>query len=178
MTGSRWLVLGLLLTVGGSLALPAPAREAEAPPPPAPDFRLRTLQDQEVTLARHRGKVVLLNFWATWCIPCKKEIPHLNGLAKRHADDLVVLGLSADRLTGTEGRVAAFAESQGVTYPVLIATEPVIDAYFPDREKMEVPTTFLIDREGVLRRRLMGYRTAEALTREVTALIGASAPEE
>lgn len=120
---------------------------------PAPSFRLQDLQGQEVTLESLRGRVVLLNFWATWCGPCLYEIPDLIEVDQRFDDqEAVMLGISVD-VAGPEA-VKAFAEKMGMTYPVLLADRQVIEAYRIN----PIPASFLIDREGVLRGKMLGPR--------------------
>lgn len=120
---------------------------------PAPSFRLHDLQGREVTLEALRGRVVLLNFWATWCGPCLYEIPDLIAVDRAFDDgQAVVVGISVDA-AGPEA-VKAFAEKMGMTYPVLLADRQVIDAYRIN----PIPASFLIDRQGILRGKMLGPR--------------------
>ncbi len=121
----------------------------EHPPPrpamfPAPDFTLPTLSGAPIRLSELRGKVVLLNFWATWCVPCRLEIPALETLYQRHKDaGLAVLTINLDTLS-TAG-VEAFVQEVRVTFPV--ALDPswsIARAY----RVLGLPTTYLIDRAG------------------------------
>lgn len=114
-------------------------------PRPAPAFVLRDLAGNEVTLESLRGRVVLLDFWATWCAPCRKSMPELEALHRRHgASGLTVLGVSIDE--GAPARVRSFVKARKVTYPIAIDADkdPAWAAY---RVKA-VPAAFLIDREG------------------------------
>jgi peroxiredoxin len=110
----------------------------------APDFELVSLDGKKVKLSDYKGKAVLLNFWATWCSPCKVEMPWFVDLQKKYGGDgLVVLGIAMDD-TDTP-KIAQFASEMGVNYPVLLGTEKVSEQY----GNVEfLPTSFYIDRDG------------------------------
>lgn len=111
---------------------------------PAPDFELASLDGKKVKLSDYRGKAVLLNFWATWCSPCKVEMPWFVDLQKKYGNDgLVVLGIALDD-TETD-QIAKFASEMGVNYPVLLGTDKVSEQY---GNVDYLPTSFYIDREG------------------------------
>lgn len=110
----------------------------------APDFELVSLDGQKVKLSDFRGKAVVLNFWATWCAPCKIEMPWFVDLQKQHANDgLTILGVAMD--DSDPQKIARFTSEMGVNYPVLLGTNNVSEAY-GDVEYL--PTTFYIDRQG------------------------------
>jgi len=118
----------------------------------APDFTLQDINGNEVTLSDFKGKVVVLNFWATWCPPCRKEIPVFIELYKKYKDEgLVIIGISLDR----EGKrvLIPFVKKFGINYPVLIGTKKVVDAYGGIRG---IPTTFIIDKKGKIRKKHIG----------------------
>jgi thiol-disulfide isomerase/thioredoxin/Cu/Ag efflux protein CusF len=131
----------------------------EPPPPraamfPAPDFTLPTLSGAPIHLAELRGKVVLLNFWATWCVPCRTEMPTLEALYQRYKDrGLEVLAVNLD-LRSTAG-VAAFLQEVGVTFR--IALDPAWATARAYRV-LGLPTTYLIDRAGHVVVREVGER--------------------
>jgi peroxiredoxin len=110
----------------------------------APNFDLATLDGRRVKLSDYRGKAVLLNFWATWCSPCKVEMPWFVDLQKKYGTDgLVILGVAMD--DSEAPKIAQFASEMGVNYPVLLGTDKVSEAY----GNVEVlPTSFYIDRDG------------------------------
>jgi peroxiredoxin len=110
----------------------------------APPWTLRNLEGKPVKLSDFKGKVVLLNFWATWCPPCRAEIPELMSLQKQYAPQgLVVLGVSMDE--GGVASVARFVKSKEINYPIVMGTAELAEAY----GGVEVlPTTFVIDRTG------------------------------
>lgn len=141
--------------------------DANAKPAPL-DFTLRDVDGQPVNLAELRGNVILLNFWATWCGPCKIEIPWFVEFQRRHRDDgLVVLGLSVD---DTPEQMRPFAAQLQVNYPLLVGLgrEDFQEAYGP---VWGLPVTFLIDREGTLCRTHMGIATREEFQRDIDALL-------
>ena len=111
---------------------------------PAPDFELASLDGRKVKLSDYRGKAVLLNFWATWCSPCKVEMPWFVDLQKKYGNDgLVVLGVAMD--DSDTPKIAQVASEMGVNYPVLLGTDKVSEQY---GNVQFLPTTFYIDREG------------------------------
>ena len=118
----------------------------------APDFNLLTLDGQKVKLSDYRGKAVLLNFWATWCPPCKVEMPWFVDLQKQYAKDgLVVLGVAMD--DSEPAQIAKFASELGVNYTVLLGTDKVSDDY---GDVQYLPTTFFIGRNGAIVDKLTG----------------------
>ena len=115
---------------------------------PAIEYAAATLQGETVSLSSLRGEVVLLNLWATWCVPCRTETPYLQSLFEERRDQgFRIVGISLD--TGDSAdQVAAFVEEYGVTYTILHDPQMRgMDLY----QILGLPATFLIDREGVLR---------------------------
>lgn len=117
-----------------------------------PAFTVRTLHGDTVSLASLRGHVVLVNVWATWCLPCRAEMPLLEGTWNRHRDQgLVILGASVDR---DDPRVVReFVASRGITYPIAVVGSDVIDALGGVRG---YPTSVLIGRDGAVRHKVLG----------------------
>ncbi len=119
----------------------------------APDFALTDLQGRSLKLSDLRGKAVVLNFWATWCPPCKEEIPWFVELQKRYgAQGLQIVGVSMDD-DGDQKGVAKFAAENAINYPVLLGKESVAGEYGGIDY---LPTTFYIDRNGVVLNRVFG----------------------
>jgi cytochrome c biogenesis protein CcmG, thiol:disulfide interchange protein DsbE len=148
--------LGLLL--GGEAA---DAREdlfealgmAKVPPKAASDFTLLDTDGQQVSLQQYRGKVVFLNFWATWCIPCREEMPSLERLHQTYqAQDLAII--SIDLKEGAD-QVKAFFQKHGLSFPSLLDPNGTV---FRDYLVAGMPTTYLIDRNGTLLARGVGGR--------------------
>ena len=132
-------------------------KEVEAGPT-APDFSLKDLSGQTVTLEQYRGKVVLLDFWATWCPPCRMTIPMLIKLQDKYRDDgLVILGISIDdpqQITDKDLRY--FIRMNKINYPVLRYNQKVMKDYF-EGERVSIPTMFVVDRNGKIRDMIVGY---------------------
>jgi peroxiredoxin len=133
----------------------------------APAIELRTLDGESVSLDSLRGQVVLVNFWATWCPPCRIEMPGFERVYReRREDGFVVIGISTDR-TGV-GTVREFLESRGLTFPVAMASARVVRDYGGVRA---LPTSFLIDRHGRVRHEVRGYFAEPALRSAVERLL-------
>lgn len=134
--------------VGAALSAADPAGR------PAPDFELKSLDGKSYKLADLRGKAVLLNFWATWCPPCKIEIPWFIELQKQYANQgLVVVGVAMDDDTNKQKVVGDFVSQMKIDYPILLGTDQVADQY---GGVDALPTTFFIGRDGKIVRRVMG----------------------
>lgn len=134
----------------------------------APDFVLSDLQGHSVKLSDLRGKAVVLNFWATWCPPCKEEIPWFVELQKRYgAQGLQVVGVSMDD-DGDQKNVAKFAAENSINYPVLLGKEEVARQYGGIDY---LPTTFYIDRQGVVMDRVFGQPGRDEIEQNVKRAI-------
>lgn len=121
----------------------------------APNFSLPDLNDKPVQLSDYRGKVVFLNFWATWCKPCQEEMPSMEQLYKKYEKDgLVILAVSIDRVT-TKKDVPTFVKNMSLTFPVLIDSWGQTDKRY---KLMGVPETYVIDQVGILREKVIGPR--------------------
>ena len=151
---SSYLLAGLLLlaiaAIGIAAALDddAPGGEAAARQP-APDFEMTTFDGSTFRLADHRGKVVVMNIWASWCEPCRDEMPALQAASERYGDDVVFVGVGAK--ADRDDAARAFAAEFGITYPIGRDTEGgtagtgrIAQAY----GVIGYPTTFFIDPEG------------------------------
>lgn len=121
----------------------------------APDFQLPDLNDKELSLSDYRGKVVFLNFWATWCKPCREEMPSMEVLYKSfEKDGLVILAVSIDRVT-TKKDIPPFVKGLNLTFPVLVDSWGQTDKRY---KLMGVPETYIIDQQGILREKVIGPR--------------------
>ena len=119
----------------------------------APEFTLIALDGTEVTLRDFEGKVLFLNFWATWCSPCRQEIPGFLEIYDKYKDEgLEILGVSLDR-QGPDV-VKPFAEEMKITYPLVMANNEIMQAYQPGQY---IPATIIIDREGNIHNKHVGY---------------------
>jgi thiol-disulfide isomerase/thioredoxin len=131
------------------------------------DYSLKDMDGFDVSLASFKGKVILINFWATWCGPCKAEIPDLVQLQAQYPDDLVVLGVSVD---DTASQMRPYADQYGMNYPVLVANgrDDFKDAYGP---LWGIPVSVIIDRDGFIRIRHAGLGTYEQFEQEIQKLL-------
>jgi len=121
----------------------------------APDFTLPDLAGKNQRLSDYRGKVVFLNFWATWCKPCKEEMPAMQALWDLlKQDDFVMLAISMDRVT-TKNAIPPFIESMKLTFPILTDSWGQTDSRY---KLMGVPETYIIDQNGVLQEKIIGPR--------------------
>src|ERR1700674_2974948 len=149
---------GLTLLAATRTTLPrtfaaAPAARAEDATPPvirfvknpemAPPLQAQDLLGKPVSKENWEGKVVLVNFWATWCPPCREEIPELLELKKEYKDQLEIVGISED--DDPPASVLKFARQKGMTYPIVMATPGLIESY---GGVPALPTSFLIDTQG------------------------------
>ena len=117
---------------------------------PAPDFTLRDLKGNQVSLSDFRGQPVVLNFWATWCMPCRAEIPHLEALYTKYKDQgLVVIGMNTET---DYMKVKHFAEPQ-ISYTVLLDGGTQAQGY----DISGIPCTYYIDRKGIVQHRSVGF---------------------
>ncbi len=115
----------------------------------APDFELKTLSGETVKLSSFKGKKVMLNFWATWCPPCKAEMPEMEQFYKQGNNDVVILAVNID----TENDVKGFADKNGITFPILLDKENKVNGMY---QIISIPTTFFIDRNGVIKNKYTG----------------------
>ncbi len=152
--------------------LPALAQDA-APrirfvrdPEPAPTFQLKDLEGKDLKLEDFRGKVILLNFWATWCGPCREEIPSLVELQKRYKDRLQVIGLAVDE--DDESYVRKFVGSEGINYPVAMSSVEIRMAY---GGVSALPTVFVINADGRIVQKHIGLFNPALYETEVRALL-------
>ncbi len=133
-----------------------------------PDFSVNDLNGREVSSADLRGKVVLIDFWATWCQPCKKEMPGYQNLIHRYGSrGFTVVGFKFDTMADTENPVV-FAHRIGVRYPLAVATDN-LKQKFGGIEGL--PTTLLYDRQGILRKKVIGFEYADAFETAVKKLL-------
>jgi len=134
----------------------------------APDLVGKDLQGAPVYLSSFRGRVVVLNFWATWCGPCRAEMPILNALRARFGEqDLVVIGVSMD--ADGWSAVSPFAAQEGITYPLAVGDDEVSAAY---GGISELPTTFVINREGAIVVKRVGPLSENADYGPIATLVG------
>jgi thiol-disulfide isomerase/thioredoxin len=133
-----------------------------------PDFSLKDLQGNKISSDDLRGKVVLIDFWATWCQPCKKEMPGYQKLLDRYGRrGFAVIGFKFDTMADTEDP-RAFARRIGVRYPLAVATNN-LKRRFGGIEGL--PTTMLYDRQGILRQKIIGFEYTDVIESELKPLL-------
>jgi len=139
---------------------------------PAPEFALQDLDGQTVHIADFSGKVVILDFWATWCPPCRKELPDFIAMQSKYGDKgFTVVGLSVDAGGAHDVRTYAQENKVNFNYPILIANEQTANAY---GGVVGIPTTFVIDRKGYIVKRFVGYTPASEFEETIRPLLQAS----
>ncbi len=164
---AAFVVLGAppALLRGQTAALVHSAQTPAAKRPAAPPFSLEGLDGRTITLARYRGSVVLLNFWATWCAPCRAEIPRLVELQNRYSPRARVVGISLD---DDPAPVRPFYEKFRMNYPVAIGDAGLAEKY---GRILGLPVTFLIDCAGRIAARHDGELDASRVEREIAPLL-------
>jgi thiol-disulfide isomerase/thioredoxin len=141
---------------------------------PAPAFTLVTLDGKKVSLSDFKGKPVLVNFWATWCGPCKVEMPWFEEFNKQYASQgLVILGLADDVDAGNEA-IAKVAKKTGVTYPILLTDGKVQKAYAPQGMDY-LPMSFYVDRNGVIVEETAGLGGKDEIEAHIKKVIASGA---
>lgn len=146
---------------------PDATKKAETAKAPAPEFTLKDLSGKELKLSDYKGRVVVVNFWATWCGPCRAEIPSFVKLRDRYHDEgLEIIGISLDE--GDQEAVAGFAERFKINYPIVMGTMETVEAYGPMNA---IPTTFVIDRQGQVRSRHLGMMSFSEVEDAIKTLL-------
>ena len=135
-------------------------------PTPVPSFTIKDLDGRTITPADWRGKVVLLNFWATWCPPCREEIPDLIKLQSKYEGKLQIIGLSED--TGSVENVRNFVKHSAMNYPIAIASSDLEEKF---GGVMGLPTSFLLDTNGRVVQKHIGLRNPALYDTEIRALL-------
>ena len=162
------IAVSLLLQLRDSLLDRLPGLPEEAPTQGAemPDFTLETVDGETVSLSDYRGQPIVLNFWATWCTPCREEMPLLQETYEAHADaGLVVLGVNVRE---TPEAVERFLEEVGVDFPVVLDPDSaVVNRYLVT----SLPLTFFIDREGRLRTLVVGGMSKKVLDEHLSKIL-------
>ncbi|MGS2776441.1 TlpA disulfide reductase family protein [Robertmurraya sp. GLU-23] len=134
----------------------------------APNVQVMDLNGNQVSLSDYRGKKVLLNFWASWCPPCKAEMPHMEELYKEHKDDgFVILALNMTNTEDSLEDVTAFVRDQKLTFPILLDEKGEVYAEY---EILAYPTSYFIDSTGVIRNKVTGALDKENMYKELMRL--------
>jgi peroxiredoxin len=145
----------ILVLAAGSFACAQTKPETE--PVPAPDFSIKDLQGNPLSLAAYKGKVLVINFWATWCPPCRREIPDFIAAYKElKGEGLEIIGVSVDDMTAPV--LLDWTRKMGINYPIALATPEILTAYEPGEY---IPATIIVDRKGLIR-----FRQAEMMDKD------------
>lgn len=138
----------------------------------APDFELMTTDGEMLKLSDYRGKIVIIDFWATWCPPCRKGIPDLVELKNEFKDDLEIIGISVDKITrGTQDQIVPFMKKMGINYPIVHGTMEVADSFGGIRS---IPTTFVIDKEGKIVSQYIGLAPKKNYVNDIKKILNGS----
>lgn len=145
------LGVGIWYSASGSSSAPLDNSIVSTKKVQAPKFTLTDLEGKSLSLADYRGKVVILDFWASWCPPCKREIPDFITLQKEYESrGLQIIGVGLDE----QENIASFARENGINYPVVIGNDEIVKLY---GGISGIPTTFIIDKEGNVTDRFEGF---------------------
>lgn len=156
----------VLIVLTAALALGCTDKSAQPDASTPSDFALQDMSGKTVKLSDYKGKVVLLEFWATWCPPCRESVPGLEKLHKAYkGKGLVVLALSLDQ--GNWDEVKSFIAHQGITYAVLQATDEVTADY----QVRSIPMTLVVNKEGKIAKRYLGGGYDEEMEKYVKAIL-------
>ncbi|HVB58095.1 MAG TPA: TlpA disulfide reductase family protein [Candidatus Acidoferrales bacterium] len=137
-------------------------------PMKAPPFLVNDLSGKVISTPQLRGKVVIVNFWATWCPPCRAEIPQLTALASRYKDRLEIIGVAMDDDT-SPAEVRAFAAKVGINYPIVMGSQTIAAEY---GGVPALPTSFIVDTNGRVVQKHVGLNPPGLFDTEVRALLG------
>ncbi|MBP8252288.1 MAG: TlpA family protein disulfide reductase [Herpetosiphon sp.] len=158
-----WLAIGIVVAIGiiVAVAMLTGGNDTQTGVVqinrPAPEISLQTLDGTTAKLSDYRGKIVLVNFWATWCEPCKKETPDLVQAAAEYGDKLVILGINVTNIDKNLDEVRRFAQRYNVQYPILLDQNGAVQRDFA---MYALPVSYFIDSDGVIR-----YTRTTAITK-------------
>lgn len=161
-----WLIIvWALWVIAGPMDVVAASGFNELKPVPTATFK--NLNGDDITLSRFKGKILLINFWGTWCVPCLQEIPELVRLSHRFKKSgFEVVGIAVD--SGQPDDIRSFMAAHGMDYQILIGNLDIVKSQF---FVVGFPTSLLIDRQGTIRKRYIGPQTEEVLKHDVESLL-------
>lgn len=122
----------------------------------APDFELANLAGEKMRLSDFKGKKVILNFWATWCPPCRAEMPNIEAFSKEAGENVVILAVNLDPKSDVKG----FANKMGVHFPILLDTKDEVNRVY---HVLTIPTTYFIDEKGIIRYKYLSSMTVDMM---------------
>jgi cytochrome c biogenesis protein CcmG/thiol:disulfide interchange protein DsbE len=166
MNAIRAAIIVVSLSASLVLALSGQDQKIPVAAAKAPDFSLTTINGKQVKLSDYKGKVVLLDFWATWCVPCQAEIPRFAEFQKKHGQQgFQVIGISMD---DSPAPVRSFYTKFDLNYPVALGTKKVAESY---GGILGLPVTFLIDRDGYIVKQYEGEANLDEMQAELAKLL-------
>lgn len=145
-TPNEYNVSGDTNVEGGAIA--PPESSGIEPGEPAPDFELETLNGEKLKLSELQGKKVILNFWATWCGPCREEMPEMQEFYEEHGDEVEILAVNLTDSEKQKSDVDEYIDEYGFTYPILLDKDGAISDEY--KGSIAVPTTYFIGTDGVI----------------------------
>ncbi len=168
----KWIVLPLVLLIAlsifymiGSPSTPAQQSASLTTKVEAPQFTLSDMKGRPISLSNYRGKVVILDFWAPWCPPCRREIPDFISLQNQYASQgLQIIGIGLDQ----PNNVASFVRQYGINYPVVVGNDAISNLY---GGVSGIPTTFIIDKEGNISNKFEGFTDRTVFEEEIKKLL-------
>lgn len=132
----------------------------------SPELKINTINAGEISLKEYKGKIVILDFWATWCPPCRMEIPAFIDIKKTYSDSLVeIIGIALER---NQGKVQNFIEKIGINYPVAMGSRELVSKF---GNIQAIPTTFVIDPDGYICQRYVGYTPKDKFLSNIERLL-------
>ncbi len=159
--GSSWIWINRVpVVVSSDIRVPQPAIDH-----PAPNFTLTTLANETFTLQEAQGKPVVLNFWATWCGPCQRELPALQAAAERYGERVLILGVDQGEAPEL---VQRYVDEKGLTFAIPLDAEFEVSTLYNVRG---LPTTYFIDSQGVIRQIWLGEMNSITLAEGVAQLL-------
>lgn len=173
--------LTLMLTAFSLMALAACNGDSKDHNPPAdavlggevgnlaPEFELKNLAGGTLSLSSLKGKAVIIDFWDTWCPPCRKALPSLEAVANTYPEDLVVIGVAFGR--EGEDNVRKYVQKNNLTFPMVLA-DPEFEVVKDFGNFQSIPTTFLVDQRGVIVKKWVGGHSREEYEEAVKSVLG------
>lgn len=134
----------------------------------APDFELTTLDGETMKLSDYQGKKIILNFWATWCPPCKAEMPHMQNFYEKHKEDgIEVVAVNLTNIDNGQEDIEKFAKDYGLTFSIPLDEDGMIG---PQYQAFTIPTSYILDTKGVITKKIVGpmdEAMMESLTKDI-----------
>lgn len=133
----------------------------------AQDFTLPTLNGEPVSLSDARGKITIVNFWATWCPPCREEMPHMQSFYEKHHEDVEILAVNVTNMDDGRPIIERFVQEHELTFPILLDESGEVGLMY---EVMTLPTSYILDTEGRVFQKIVGAMDEQVMNELVEAL--------